>query len=96
MTPLAPAQRPIVSVVIPCYNQAHYLTEAVESALGQTYRHVDVVEPHGRGRIHSGVANGRRLPGTWFMRPGQHITADFQRPSTWKFELRSSNFQDAF
>lgn len=43
MTPLAPAQRPIVSVVIPCYNQAHYLTEAVESALGQTYRHVDVV-----------------------------------------------------
>ncbi|MFZ5906223.1 MAG: glycosyltransferase [Nitrospirota bacterium] len=28
---------PLVSVIIPCYNQAQYLAEAVESVVGQTY-----------------------------------------------------------
>jgi len=28
---------PVVSVVIPCYNQAHYLPEAVESVVAQTF-----------------------------------------------------------
>lgn len=34
---------PLVSVVIPCYNQADYLSEAIESALQQTYPRVEVV-----------------------------------------------------
>jgi glycosyltransferase involved in cell wall biosynthesis len=34
---------PLVSVIIPCYRQAHYLAEAVESVLLQTYPHVEVV-----------------------------------------------------
>jgi glycosyltransferase involved in cell wall biosynthesis len=33
----------LVSVVIPCYGQAHYLGEAIESVLGQTYPHLEVV-----------------------------------------------------
>jgi hypothetical protein len=33
----------LVSVVIPCYNQAHYLPEAIESALAQTHRQIEVV-----------------------------------------------------
>lgn len=34
---------PIVSVVIPCYNQGQYLDEAVESALSQTYQNFEII-----------------------------------------------------
>ena len=34
---------PLVSVVIPCYNQAHFLAEAVQSALDQDYPAVEVI-----------------------------------------------------
>jgi len=34
---------PVISVVIPCYNQGRFLGEAIESVLGQTYPHVEVV-----------------------------------------------------
>jgi glycosyltransferase involved in cell wall biosynthesis len=33
----------LVSVIIPCYNQANFLGEAIESALSQTYRHFEVI-----------------------------------------------------
>jgi glycosyltransferase involved in cell wall biosynthesis len=33
----------VVSVVIPCYNQAHFLHEAIESALAQTYSHCEIL-----------------------------------------------------
>jgi GT2 family glycosyltransferase len=35
--------RPLISVVMPCYNAAPYLEEAVGSALGQSYGNVEVV-----------------------------------------------------
>jgi glycosyltransferase involved in cell wall biosynthesis len=38
-----PAYAELVSVVIPCYGQAHYLGEAIESVLAQTYPHLEVV-----------------------------------------------------
>ncbi len=34
---------PLVSVIIPCYNQAHFLAEAVQSALDQDYPAVEVI-----------------------------------------------------
>lgn len=36
-------EQPLVSVIIPNYNYAHYLPQAIDSALGQTYPRVDVV-----------------------------------------------------
>lgn len=40
MTPTTP---PRISVVIPCYNYAHYVGAAIESALAQDYAHIEVV-----------------------------------------------------
>ncbi len=34
---------PMVSVVIPCYKQAHFVTEAIESVLAQTYRNFEII-----------------------------------------------------
>ena len=42
-TPLPKEHEALVSVIIPCYKQAHFLGEAIESALAQTYPHVEVV-----------------------------------------------------
>ena len=37
------ANPPLVSVVIPCYRQAHFLDEAIESVLAQSYPHLELV-----------------------------------------------------
>jgi glycosyltransferase involved in cell wall biosynthesis len=34
---------PLVSVIIPCYRQAHYLDDAIQSVVAQTYRHVEII-----------------------------------------------------
>jgi glycosyltransferase involved in cell wall biosynthesis len=34
---------PLVSIIIPCFNQANYLSSAIESALSQTYPNFEVV-----------------------------------------------------
>ncbi|UOQ81423.1 glycosyltransferase family 2 protein [Hymenobacter sp. 5414T-23] len=35
--------RPVVSIIITCYNYGHFLAEAIESALQQTYQYKEVV-----------------------------------------------------
>ena len=34
---------PLVSIVIPCYNYEEYVDEAINSALNQTYRNIEVI-----------------------------------------------------
>ncbi len=36
-------KQPLVSIVIPCFNAEKYIGEAIDSALGQSYPHVEVV-----------------------------------------------------
>jgi glycosyltransferase involved in cell wall biosynthesis len=39
----SPAYAQLVSVVIPCFGQAHYLGDAIESVLAQSYPHLEVL-----------------------------------------------------
>src|SRR4051812_46356276 len=34
---------PLVTVVIPCYNQGHYLADALNSVAAQTYPHIETI-----------------------------------------------------
>lgn len=34
---------PLISVIIPCYRQAHYLPEAIDSVLAQSYRNLEII-----------------------------------------------------
>jgi glycosyltransferase involved in cell wall biosynthesis len=38
-----PESTPLVSIIIPCYKQAHLLPEAIDSALAQTYANYEVI-----------------------------------------------------
>ena len=39
----APATNPLVTIVIPCYKQAEFLTECVESVASQTYSNLEIL-----------------------------------------------------
>jgi glycosyltransferase involved in cell wall biosynthesis len=36
-------EAPLISVIIPCYNQGHFLAEAISSALSQSYANLEVI-----------------------------------------------------
>ena len=48
---------PLVSIVIPVYNGANYLREAIDSALNQTYKNCEILAPTTGER-----RSGRRFP----------------------------------
>nr|WP_246718680.1 glycosyltransferase [Microvirga terrestris] len=42
-----PADRPLVSVVIPCFNYGHFVAESVESVLAQTFQDLEIIVVEG-------------------------------------------------
>ena len=40
---MTPSHQPVVSIVIPCYNQGRFLRDAIDSALQQTYPSIEVI-----------------------------------------------------
>ena len=59
--------RPLVSVVIPCFNQAHFLTDSISSVLAQTHQPVEIVVVDD-GSSDNTVAVVRRHPGVRVVR----------------------------
>ena len=56
---------PLVSIVIPVYNGANYVGEAIESALAQTYRNVEVIVVND-GSTDGGATRGEKaLSESW-------------------------------
>ena len=56
-----PVATPLVSIVIPCYNQGDFIAQAIESAFAQTYRPIEVIVVDD-GSTDSTRAEARRYP----------------------------------
>lgn len=73
-----PADEPLVSVIIPCYNYGHFVAEAVDSVLAQTFRNFEILVVDG-GSEPSSLAHLKdlRRPQTRiFFREGRHFVGD--------------------
>jgi glycosyltransferase involved in cell wall biosynthesis len=66
---------PLVSVIIPCFKQAHYLGEAIESALQQTYGNLEIVVVDD-GSPDNILEVARRYPGVVLVRQENRGLAD--------------------
>ena len=51
---------PLVSVIIPTYNRAHFVAESVESALLQTYSSLEVLVVDDGSTDNTGQLNGNQ------------------------------------
>lgn len=49
-----PTKQPLVSICMPCYNHEHFIAQAIESCLAQTYKDIEII-----------VGDDRSTDGTW-------------------------------
>ena len=59
-----PSARPLISVVIPCFNYGRYVAEAVRSILNQTFRNLEIIVVEGGSTDPDSVAKVRELEAT--------------------------------
>lgn len=65
---------PLISVIIPCYNQVHFLVEAIESVLAQTYPHYEIIVVDD-GSTHDVAAVAAHYPEVCYIRQENQGTA---------------------
>lgn len=73
-----PADRPLISVVIPCYNYGHFVAEAVDSVLAQTFQDFEILVIDG-GSAPESVATLKALSRPRMQvhyREGRHLVGD--------------------
>ncbi len=68
-------EAPLVSIVVPCFNQAHFLGEAIDSALAQTYPAVEVVVVDDGSSDNSYEVAGRRPEVRRLRQPNRGVAA---------------------
>jgi glycosyltransferase involved in cell wall biosynthesis len=68
------ASQPIVTVVIPCFDQGRFLSDAIESVLGQTYQALEVIVVND-GSTDETVSVARCYPGVRYIEQRNQGTA---------------------
>lgn len=64
-----------VSVIVPCFNQGHYLAEAIESIFGQSHRNLEVIVVDDGSADHTRDVAGRYPMVMYVHQPNQGLSA---------------------
>jgi O-antigen biosynthesis protein len=74
-----PADKPLVSVIIPCFNYGRYVEEAVDSVLSQTFQDFEIIVVDGGSTDSETIAVMRSFQKpktTVYLREGRHLVGD--------------------
>src|SRR5829696_6977365 len=85
---------PLVSVVIPCYNQAHFLEEAIESVLAQSYKDFEIIVIDDGSTDDTGEVAGRYPRVRLFRQDNQGLAAA-RNAGLWRSKGEYLVFLDA-